>query len=287
MKRKLYILVAAIALGSLFSCEPVEDRDSLPAITYTEATLNHTEVVTGNTLNMTNNDKDVNPYWSITDATGAEIGHFNSNSSSVIIPFKGTYTVSYTAYTRGGALYTQPKTITIVKTDLSSITTDPRWAMLTNGAAGKTWVLNMEKPLEFIGKPTNYVNLAVSGGGWYPNLSDISWAGLENKDWGEVTFNLNEGYNVSVTQTSSAIGSTAKTTKTGTFTFTLTDGSTDDKIFFNGGTEMLHPSEANYFSSSYSFTNIKIVELTETSLCFIAIRADNDWLIYHLIPKPN
>ena len=95
MKRKLYILLATIALGSFFSCEPIEERDSLPAITYTEATLNHTEVVTGNTLAMKNNDKDVNPYWSVIDAAGTEIGHFNTNSSSVIIPFKGTYTVTY------------------------------------------------------------------------------------------------------------------------------------------------------------------------------------------------
>lgn len=285
MKRKLFILVAAITLGTFFSCEPVEDRDSLPAINYTEATLNHTEVITGNTLAMTNNDKDVIPYWIVTDATGTELGHFNTNSSSVIIPFKGTYLVTYTAYTRGGALHTEPKTITVDKTDLSSITTDPRWAMLTNGAIGKTWVLNMEKPLEFLGKPTNYVNLAVSGGGWYPSLSEIPWAGLENKDWGEVTFDLNEGYNVSVTQTSPAIGSTEKTTKKGTFVFSLTDGSTNDKITFNGGTEMLHPNDAGYFSPTYTFTNIKIVELTATSLCFIAIRADNDWMIYHLKPK--
>ena len=42
MKNIFLKLIAIIALGSLFSCEPVEDRDSLPEITYTEATLNHT-----------------------------------------------------------------------------------------------------------------------------------------------------------------------------------------------------------------------------------------------------
>jgi hypothetical protein len=36
---------------------------------------------------------------------------------------------------------------------------------------------------------------------WWPGSSDISWSGIENKDWGEVTFDLNGGYNISVTQT--------------------------------------------------------------------------------------
>jgi hypothetical protein len=48
---------------------------------------------------------------------------------------------------------------------------------------------------------------------------------------------------------------------------------------------MLHPSGASYFSSSFSFTNVQIVELTETTLAFIAIRADGDNLIYHLVAK--
>jgi hypothetical protein len=143
----------------------------------------------------------------------------------------------------------------------------------------------MTAPLEFIGKPASYQNIAVSGHGWWPNLSDISWAGLENKDWGEVTFDLNGGYNVTVKQTDPTAGSTVQTTKTGTFNFSLTTGSTNDRIAFNGGVEMLHPSGASTFSSSFSFTNVQIVELTETTLAFIAIRADGDYLIYHLVVK--
>ena len=261
MKRKLYILVAAIALGSFFSCEPVEERESLPAITYTEATLNHTEVVTGNTLAMTNNDKDVIPYWIVTDASGTELGHFNTNSSSTIIPFKGTYTVTYTAYTRGGALHTAAKTITIDKTDLSSITTDPKWAMLTNGAAGKTWVLNMVHPVGWAG--LDYPAASGDNWNWYPEYADNSWV-MENKDWGHMTLDLNEGYNVSVTQT--ALTGTAQTTKKGTFVFNIDK----DQLILNGGVEILYGGD--YYPDVSNWSTVHVIKLTETELELGVIR---------------
>lgn len=261
MKRILYILIAAMTLGSLFSCEPVEDRDSLPAITYTEATLNHTEVVTGNTLTMTNNDKDVNPYWLVTDTAGTEIGHFNTNSSSVIIPFKGSYFVTYTAYTRGGAVETETKTITIDKTDLSSITTDPQWAMLTNGAAGKTWVLNMVNPIGWAG--LEYPGSSGDNWNWYPDYAGNTWV-MENKDWGEMHFDLNEGYNVNVKQT--ALVGTSQTDKTGTFVFDIPN----NKLVFNGGVEMLYGGD--YYPDVSNWTSVHVIKLTETELELGVIR---------------
>ena len=288
MKRIFHILITLMVLGSFFSCEPVENRDSLPEINKTASTLNFSVSIDANNKNkviLVNNDSDVIPYWSYTDALGNELGHYNANNVEVSIPFAGTYYVHYTGYTRGGAVEAEAKKVVISQNDLS-LFSDPRWDKLANGTKGKTWVLNMVAPLEFIGgNRVDYVNRAVSGPGWWPNLSDISWAGLENKDWGEITFDLNGGNNVTVDQTNPLLGSTLKTKKTGTFNFALTNGEIDDKITFNGGTEMLHPNEPSYFSSSFSFTSVKIVELTENSLCFIAIRADNDYLIYHLIPK--
>jgi hypothetical protein len=289
MKRILYIVIAAITVGlSLFSCEPVEDRESLPAVNLTAETIKFSVKPTAenpNVIALKNEDPSVIPYWKYVDANGNEIGNSNKSNDQISFPFAGKYTVYFTAYTRGGSVDAAPVTIDIAQNDESQFA-DERWNLLTNGAAGKTWVLYMTAPLEFIGKPaTPYQNIAVSGHGWWPNLSDISWAGLENKDWGEVTFDLNGGYNVSVTQTNPTLGSTVKTTKTGTFNFGLTVGQTNDRIVFNGGTEMLHPNEASHFSSSFSFTNIQIVELTETTLAFIAIRADGDNLIYHLVVK--
>lgn len=79
MKRILHILVAIITLGSVFSCEPVEDRNSLPAITKTAADLKFTVTAKSNSMTLENLDMDVIPYWSYTDALGNELGHFNTN----------------------------------------------------------------------------------------------------------------------------------------------------------------------------------------------------------------
>lgn len=289
MKRILYILIAAFSIGSLlFSCEPVEDRESLPAVTLTPETLKFSVKPTTenpNVVVLKNEDPSVIPYWKYVDGNGNEIGHSNKSVEELVFPFAGKYTVYYTAYAKGGSIDAAPVVLDIAQNDESQFA-DPRWNFLTNGAAGKTWVLYMTAPLSFIGKPDyEYHNTTEHGVGWWPNLSDISWAGLENKDWGEITFSLDGGYNVSVTQTNPTIGSTVKTTKAGTFNLTLTPGMTKDKLVFNGGTEMLHPNEPSYFSTSFSFTNIQIVELTETTLAFIAIRADGDNLIYHLVAK--
>lgn len=279
MKHIFKILIAVVVFGSLFSCEPYEDRNSLPAINRTVDNLNFSVDVNDNTVTLNNLDKEVLPYWSYTDASGNELGHFNDNVKDIIIPFKGTYYVSYTAYTRGGPVQAEPVKVIIEKTDLSSITTDPRWAMLTNGAAGKTWKMYMTAPISFSGGPTDYP-------GWWPNLSDIGWAGLENKDWGEITFDLNEGFNVSVTQTDGASGSTEQITKTGTFNFILTEGSTDDRIVLNGGPLMLHPYPENWFSSNLA--NVKIIALTETTFAYGATRAgDNQWCWFHLEAKES
>lgn len=288
MKKIQIIIVSFLMLGIGFlatSCEP--DTHSLGSLP-NESKLDF-EVVQdlvakpgGNLVKLKNLTPGVIPYWSYTDSNGNELGHTNLGETSIVFPFAGTYNISFIAFDKGGSV-SSTKTITVTEND-TSLFGDPRWDMLTNGVEGKTWILKMEAPIEFIGRPTDYVNIAVSGHGWWPNFSDIGWAGYENKDWGEITFDLNGGFNVSVTQTSVVAGSTAKTTKTGTFTFQMTDGSTNDRLIFNGGLEMLHMNGS--YNTGFTFSNVKIVELTDDSLAYIAIREDTDNLIYHLIPKP-
>jgi len=64
-------------------------------------------------------------------------------SATVEYPFKGTYTVSMTLYSKGGST-TKTKTITIANDDMSMLNT-PMYTALTGGAsnlAGKTWVFD-------------------------------------------------------------------------------------------------------------------------------------------------
>jgi hypothetical protein len=290
MKRILHILIAIIALGSLFSCEPVEDRNSLPAITKTAADLKFTvakDATNANKVIMTNLDADVIPYWSYSDADGNELGHFNTNIAEIVFPFAGTYIVNYTAYTRGGSVVAAPVSVTISENDASYFS-DARWNMLTNGIAGKTWVFNLvtESPFAFVG--SGYINKTVEGDwAWFPgSINDVSWSGVENKDWGEVTFDLNGGYNVTVKQTSLTSGSTQQTTKSGTYNFNLTTGSTNDRIALNGGLEILHLNA--YYTetmSGFTFSDVRLIELTATSLRYAAIRNDGVQVVMNLVPK--
>lgn len=297
MKKIQIIIMSFFVLGIgvfMASCEPdTHSLGSLPdeSILNFEVTQDFVVKPGGNVVNLKNQTQGIIPYWSYTSSDGKALGHSNLNETSVVFPFAGTYNISFTAFDKGGSV-TSTKTVTVTEND-ASLFSDPRWAMLTNGVEGKTWVLKMVAPIEFVGtnihSPAMDVTYGVSNGGgdwsWYPNFADIGWAGYENKDWGEITFNLDGGYNVTVKQTSIEPGSTVKTTKTGTFTYTQTSDFSNDNIVFNGGAEMLHMN-GNY-SSSFSFSAIRLYELTDTTLSFAAIRADGQVLIYHLIPKPN
>ncbi|TRX37762.1 hypothetical protein [Flavobacterium restrictum] len=290
MKRILHILIAVIALGSLFSCNPIEDRNSLPAITKTAATLNFTvtpDASNKNKIVMTNLDTDVIPYWSYTDKDGNELGHFNTNVAEVTLPFAGVYYVKYTGYTRGGAVDADPVKLTIGQNDAGYFS-DPKWAMLTNGVAGKTWIINFvtESPFAFVGG--NYINKTVEGDwSWFPgSVNDVSWSGIETKDWGQVTFDLNGGYNIAVTQTSLTAGSNVKTTSKGTYTYQRTAAFTNDRIIINGAIQMLH-TNAYYTQtmSGFSFSDVRLIELTATSLRYAIIRNDGAQVVMNLVPK--
>lgn len=286
MKNIFLKLITIIIVGSLFSCEPVEDRNSLPEMTLKSSDLNYTAVVNGNNLVLKNMTPDVIPYWSYTDSKGNELGHSNLNDATIAMPFAGTYTVNFTAFARGGSV-TSSKTVTVLKND-SSLFSDPRWQMLTNGELGKTWKINMvtESPFAFVG--AGYINTTLEGDwAWFPgSINDVSWSGIENKDWGEVTFDLKGGYNVKVVQTSLTTGSTQQTTTVGTYSFALTSQSKNDRIIMNGGIKMLH-TNAYYAEtmSGFTFSDVRLIELKANSLRYAIIRNDGVQVVMNLIPK--
>ena len=277
MKHIFKTLIAIIAMSSLFSCEPTEDRTSLPAIDRTAADLHF--AVTPSTSNpnkveFKNLDTDVIPYWSYTDAVGNEIAHYNTNNVAVTLPFAGTYYVNYTAYVRGGAVPATPVKV-VIKSNDASYFSNPKWNLLTNGVGGKTWVLDMVAPMGFAAG--NYTGPGTGDWNWFPDLASNGWI-MENKDWGQMYFDLNGGYHTTVKQTSTAGGSNAQTTKSATFTF---DTSTN-KIIFNGGVQLL-------YGGTYDVPNYSsglITELTANYMSIGVFRSDGVLLVYHYIPKP-
>jgi hypothetical protein len=288
MKRKLYILVAAITLGSLFLCEP-DDSTSLPAVALTPETLQFSVVqnpTNNNEVKVKNLDSTVIPYWSYSNVNG-EMGHYNTNEQSIFFAFAGTYTIDFTAYTPGGAVYAKPVTVKVNKND-PTVFSDPRWALLTNGALGKTWIVNMVTQAPFAFAGSNYINTTVEGDwSWFPSsINDVSWSGIENKNWGEITFSLNGDYNVKIVQTSLTTGSNAQTTTQGTFSFPLTAGSVNDRVVFNGGLQMLHTNVYDgQTMAGFTFSNVRLIELTANTLKYSIIRNDGVQVVMNLIPK--
>jgi len=284
MKRILYILIAAITVGlSLFSCEPVEDRESLDAITLTPENTKFS--VSQNPANdheviLKNEDPNVIPYWKYVDSKGNELGHSNKNDDKVVFPFGGTYKIYYTAYTRGGAVDAlAPVSVTVAKND-ETYFSDPKWAMLTNGAAGKTWVLDMASPIGWGG--LDFPSTKGDNWNWYPDYASNSWV-MPDKDWGEMRFDLSGGYNVTVKQTAQTTNE--QTTKAGLFVFDMVN----NKMSFLNGPELLYGG--NYYPDVSNWSSLKVIELTATSLRLSVLRDQSRTgegkaqIIFHFKPK--
>lgn len=265
MKQLTKMLAAFIALGMMFSCEPVEDRDSLPAVTLSPSEINFSVVkdpLNPNRVLMTNLTEGIIPYWNYTNSRGDDLGHSNQHEASVVLPFAGTYTFYFTAYTRGGAVTAVPVPITI-DSNYEQYFEEPEWAWLTNGTEGKKWVLNMSSPIGWAGLDFPWDPAGADYWNWYPDYAGNEWV-MANRDWGSMTFDLDGNYNVSVTQT--ALNSNAQTTKVGTFSLNL-EG---HKLTFNGGPELLFGGD--YYPDSSNWVSVNVLSITENSLELAVIR---------------
>lgn len=286
MKRILYILIAVFSIGSLLlSCEAIEDRESLPAVTLTPETLKYSvtqDATNKNVVILKNDDPSVVPYWKYVDAAGNELGHSNKSTDQITLPFAGKYTIYFTALTRGGSVEAAPVILDIAQND-DSYFKDPKWQMLSNGVAGKTWVLDFVDPVGWAGLDFPYNPTGKDYWNWFPDYASNSWV-MPNKNWGEMHFDLNGNYNTSVTQT--AIANNSQTTKKGTYTFDIAN----NKLVFNGGAEMLYGGD--YYGDCSNWSSVKLVELTATSLRLAVVRDQSRTgegvclIVFHYKPKP-
>ena len=276
------MLAAAMVLGLMFSCEPQEDRESLPAITLDPAEINISVTNVGNEVTMTNSTPDVIPYWSYKDAAGNELGHSNQQQVVTIFPFAGTYSVDFTAYTRGGAVVAASRPVVIAENNAEYFSA-PEWDMLTNGVEGKTWVLDMASPIGWAGFDYPYNPLGSDYWNWFPDYAGNEWV-MPNKNWGEMTFDLDGGYNISVTQT--ALNTNDQTTKAANFSYDIAKHT----MVLNGGVEMLFGGD--YYPDVSNWSNLQVVELSDSSLRLSVVRdqarnpADGPCqIVFHFKPK--
>lgn len=283
MKNVVKLLVAFVAAGTLFSCEPQEDRDSLPALSIKPSDIKINVVANGNKVTMTNTTDNITPYWSYIDSKGNDLGHSNQDTNEVTFPFAGKYTVYFTAFTRGGRVDATPVEVNITKND-DTFFSAPEWAMLTNGVAGKTWVLDMSGPIGWAGFEFPYGDTTNTDQywNWFPDYAGNEWV-MPNKNWGEMTFDLNGSYNVKVTQT--ALADNSQTTKTATFSYDIAKHS----MSFNGNAEMLFGGD--YHPDASNWKSLNVVEITANSLRLSVVRDQSRTgeapcqIVYHFKPK--
>lgn len=256
-------------------------------------------------------------------------GNFVGKSYSVGIAFPGEYYVRMIAENAGGLSYSDPAFFSIeeMNTDLIS---DPTWTILTGGVGkSKTWVLDMDptdgKPLWFVGLKwfftpgqswdsfhaadgSNYLDSdswdaanaidPTYANEWYwaADFPGNSWI-CAIDDYGEMTFDLIDGANVTV---NGSKGSFNMDTKTHTITFTgilpLSCGCDADiasycptgtykiiylnenamQILFDSGTSDKTPFSMNYIAKEYK-DNYVAPLITDIEL-------PADWMDY-IMPK--
>lgn len=282
MKKLLKLLVAFVAIGSMVSCEPSVDETDLPPVTLDPSDINISVTADAtNLVTMKNNTPESLAYWVYKDAAGNVIGRSNLQENKVMLPFSGTYQVFFTAYTKGGAVEAAPVTLNIANTNAAYFTA-PEWDLLANKVAGKTWVVDMESPIGWAGMDFPHNPLGPDAWSWLPTYAEASWS-MTNKNWGEMTFDLDGAYNVSVTQT--ALADDTQTTKTGTFTYDIAK----HNITFNGGAEMLFGGD--YYPDVSNWTSMNVVELSENSMRLAVIRDQSRTgegkcqIVFHFKPK--
>lgn len=281
MKKLLKLLAAFVAIGSIVSCEPSVDDESLPGtIGSSDINISVTADAT-NLVTMKNNTPESLAYWVYKDVTGNVMGTSNLKEAKIMFPFKGTYTVEFTAYTKGGAVKAAPVTLNIAETNAAYFTA-PEWELLSKKIAGKTWVIDMESPIGWAGVDYTYNPDSPEAWSWLPTYAEASWS-MVNKNWGEMKFDLDGAYNVTVTQT--ALADDSQVTKKGTFNYDIAKHS----LVFNGDVEMLHAGD--YYLDVSNWKTMNVVELTENSMRLSVIRDQSRTgeakcqIVFHFRPK--
>lgn len=281
MKKVMRLLAAFVAIGSLVSCEATVDDESLPAaIDASKINISVTADAT-NLVTMANNTPGTIAYWVYKDSEGNLMGTSNLKEAKVMFPFKGTYDVFFTAFSKGGTAEAAPVSITLPNTNAAYFTA-PEWELLSHKIAGKTWVVDMSGPIGWAGLDYTYNPAGSDAWSWLPTYAEASWA-MPDKNWGEMTFDLDGAYNVSVTQT--ALADDSQVTKKGTFTYDIAK----HKMIFNGGVEMLYGGD--YYPDASDWTTMNVVELTENSMRMSVIRDQSRTgegkcqIVFHFRPK--
>ena len=247
--RYLMAALLAAALLGLNGCSPSVKKVSLPAPISSNA-LSY--------LVSQNPDKDNEVYLESKTASAIPFWDYGSGTSTkqldtIIYPFSGDYTIHYGVSAAGGFVASDSTTIHVTHTDLSYLT-DPSWSYIA-GANGKTWVLDMARPIGWYGSDYAKHNGSADDWSWHPDYAGNEWV-MPNRDYGSMHFDLNNGKHYSVTFLD--VNGKA-TTRSGTFDINTTAGT----IKLNGA-ELLYGGD--YHTQASNWQNVAILDMSDSSI---------------------
>ncbi|MBV7531475.1 hypothetical protein [Chitinophaga sp. sic0106] len=180
MKRfQLYIILLAAAC--MHACEPYEKSisPSSPDGIQLDFTVTQNPAY-DNQVTLKSNTKGAIPYWDYV------FGGTNQKDAVVIMPFGGEFYIKYFAYGAETPKYDSVK-VKVTRNDPQYFAS-PSWDLLTNGAAGKTWVWAFDVP------DKSYHGVGPGDSPtptwWVPSLAEMSDVAND-----EMVFNLDKGLN--------------------------------------------------------------------------------------------
>jgi len=184
MKRRIfYLLVVVILIGA---CTPIEIReDAGPIVPASDFKFTITNDPSNDyILYLDNQTKGVMFSWDY--AWG--VTRKQHDTVSMLVP--GDYTIRITALT-GGGIVTTEKTISVTKANPDAFQ-EPQWQILTNMAAGKTWIWDDTQPAPW---GNGGFKGCTAPCWWAVNMTDIIGRGVGSD---EMIFDLNGGRNLTL-----------------------------------------------------------------------------------------
>jgi hypothetical protein len=138
-KNILFVFIGAMLI--LNACEPIEKRHEIvPILTADQLSFSASNKVPGgNWIILQNNTPGTTAYWDWGSGTS------NKSIDTIILPFKGTFNIKFTAFCANGTVTDSTK-VTVAQNDDAYFDTDPAWKTLTAGGSGQTWVWALDHP---------------------------------------------------------------------------------------------------------------------------------------------
>jgi hypothetical protein len=244
----------------MLSCSPDEEPTLSPLLSSEDVEFSVTQQGGyDNKVFLNNLTEGTIPLWDF------EFGTSTRQQDTVILPFGRDYWIKLTAFSQGGSTSDSVK-ITVSQNDEQYFSA-PEWDYLTNGAAGKTWRLDLDAdgqsvvfkgPVYFSSDNIGYEYECLVADvskcwSWEAEWASNQWIG-EKGDYGTMTFNLNGGPYVTVEHKINPFG-----TQSGTFALDPAAGTL--KLF--GVKVLQNPWASNDIAD---WGNARIIKLTENSM---------------------